>query len=354
VHQSKVPEAGKAPLEKARVSVRVGIVGVSGAGGSELLRLVTSHPTFELKYVGGASSAGQALDEIFPALAGQSTGRLAIQRFVPEEIGDLDLLFTSMSTGESREPLARVSDTVKILDLGGDHRFVEGWVYGLPELPGARERIRAAPRVAGTGCYAVASLLALAPLVALGMIEIEGIVVDAKSGVSGAGRGSGGGGGYPYVDTNEDVFAYGLHRHAHVPEIQKALSLLAGGERKASIAFTPHLLPMTRGILATCYARPRGATTTERLHDAALEYYAGEPFVKVLPTRDGRSVHSKWATGSNLAFVSYAVNAETGLAVAVGAIDNLGKGAAGQAVQNANLMTAQPETAGLTGLPLVP
>jgi len=178
-------------------------------------------------------------------------------------------------------------------------------------------------------------------------VETESLVVDAKSGVSGTGRG--GGSDFGYVETHDDVFAYGVESHPHVPEMERAPEQVGGG--RARIAFTPHLVPMSRGILATCYARPRGALDAARLVDAARAAYDGEPFVKVVPVEKGRSAHTHWATGSNLAFVSYAVNPRTGLAVATAAIDNLGKGAAAQALQNANLMTGQPETAGLEGLP---
>ena len=173
-------------------------------------------------------------------------------------------------------------------------------------------------------------------------------MIDAKTGVSGAGRG-GGASAFGYAETNEDVLAYGLAGHPHVPEMQEALTRLGG--RRATLAFTPHLVPMTRGILATCYARPRGAVTAARLEEAARALYGDEPFVRVVPVESGRSPRTKWTTGSNVVFVAYAVNRETGLALAIAALDNLGKGAAGQAVQNANLMTGQPETSGLTGLP---
>jgi N-acetyl-gamma-glutamyl-phosphate reductase len=330
--------------------MKIGIVGVSGYGGSELLRLVAGHPAFELAYVGGESSAGQALAQRFPALAGHPAGRLTIESFVPEKIAGIDLLFASLPTGKSREPLAKLAKGIRVVDVGGDHRFVEGWTYGLTELPGQRERIRGARRLANPGCYPAASLLALAPLVKEGLIEPEGIVIDAKSGVTGTGRG--GASDFGYAETNEDLFAYGLVAHPHVPEMERALEQVGG--RKASVAFTPHLVPMTRGILATCYARPRGAADAKRLYAAAEAAYRGEPFVKLQPLDKGRSAHTGWTTGSNLAFLSYAVNSRTGLVVAMGAIDNLGKGASAQALQNANLMTGQPETAGLTGLPLWP
>lgn len=330
--------------------MKIGIVGVSGYGGSELLRLAAGHPAFEIAYVGGESTAGQSLAQRFPALAGHAAGKLTIEPFVPEKIAGIDLLFASLPTGKSREPLARVAKGIKIVDVGGDHRFVDGWTYGLTELPGQRDKIRGAARIANPGCYPAAALLALAPLLKEGLIEPEGIVIDAKSGVTGTGRG--GASDFGYAETNEDLFAYGLEAHPHVPEMEQALAQVAG--KKATVAFTPHLVPMTRGILATCYARPRGTADAKRLYAAAEASYRGEPFIRVTSADKGRSAHTGWATGSNLAFLSYAVNTRTGLVVALGAIDNLGKGASAQAVQNANLMTGQPETAGLAGLPLWP
>ena len=329
--------------------MKIGIVGVSGYGGSELLRLCATHPSFEIAYVGGESTAGQSLAQRFPAFAGHPVGKLQIQRFVPESISGLDLLFASLPTGSSREPLARVAKDIRIVDIGGDHRFVDGWTYGLTEFPGQRDRIRGAARIANPGCFPAAALLALAPLIKEGLIEEESIVIDAKSGVTGTGRG--GASDFGYVETDENLFAYGLESHPHVAEMEQALSLLAG--KKASIAFTPHLVPMKRGILVTCYARPKGTPRREQLYQAAESCYRGEPFVKLSPVEEGRSAHTRWATGSNLAFLSYAVNSRTGLVLALGAVDNLGKGASAQALQNANLMTGHPETAGLAGLPLL-
>ena len=331
------------------MSVRIGIVGVSGYGGSELLRLCAAHPGFEVAYVAADRSAGQRLAERFPALAGTPQGALVIQRFVPEEARGLSLLFVSLPTGVSRELLARVPASVKIVDVGGDHRFVEGWTYGLTELPGQRARIARTSRLANPGCYPAAALLALAPLVKEGLVEPEGIAIDAKSGVTGTGRG--GASEFGYVETNEDVFPYGIESHPHVPEMEKALEQVGG--RKSTLAFTPSLVPMSRGIVATCFARPRGSVATARLYQAARGCYEHERFVKVVAVEKGRGPHSSWATGSNLAFVCYAVNPRTGLVLAFCAIDNLGKGAAGQAVQNANVMTGQPEDAGLAGLPLL-
>jgi N-acetyl-gamma-glutamyl-phosphate reductase len=332
------------------VRTKIGIVGVSGYGGSELLRLCAGHPGFEIAFVGGESSAGQRLDQLFPGLDGHALGASTIAAFEPERLAGIDLLFASLPTGKSRAPLARVPAQIKVIDVGGDHRFADGWVYGLTELPGQRDRIRAATRLANPGCFPAAALLALAPLAAAGLIEPEGIVVDAKSGVTGTGRG--GASDFGYVETSEDLFAYGLESHPHVPEMEQALSNVAGGP--ARIAFTPHLVPMKRGLLATCHARPKGAPSVQRLVDAAQACYRDEPFVKVVPMQQGRGPHTRWAAGSNLAFVGYTINTRTGHVVALCAIDNLGKGAAAQAVQNANLMTGQAETLGLTGLPLWP
>jgi N-acetyl-gamma-glutamyl-phosphate reductase len=325
------------------MSFKIGIVGVSGYGGGEALRLCAGHPSFQVVYVGGETSAGGKLGERFPGLPAQ-LGELVIQKWDPEALpADLDLLFASFPTGESREALAKVSRTTKIVDIGGDHRFADGWAYGLADV--WPEKIQLATRVANPGCYPAAALGVLAPLVAKGIIDTsDPIIIDAKSGVSGGGRG--GGSTFGFAEVNEDVAAYGLLKHAHVAEMDKALSELRG--EKTSVLFTPHLIPMTRGILATCYGRARA--TTEQCLAAARQFFANRPFVRVLE----KPPHTKWAMGSNLLHVSYAADEQRGIVIALGAIDNLGKGAAGQAVQNANLMLGLPETAGLLGAPLWP
>jgi N-acetyl-gamma-glutamyl-phosphate reductase len=325
------------------MSIRVGIVGVSGYGGGEALRLCASHPTFEVAYVAGESSAGQKLGDRFPGLAA-ALGNLVIQKWDPTDLPELDVLFASLPTGESKAALAKVPLRTRIVDIGGDHRFVEGWTYGLADV--WPEQVRQATRIANPGCYPAASITALAPLVANKLIDPATIIIDAKTGVSGAGRG-GGDSKFGYSEVNEDVTAYGLLKHSHVPEMTKALTKIGGGVQ-ASLTFTPHLIPMTRGILATCYVR--GKATTEQCLEAARTFYAGRAFVRVSATPP----HTKWTMASNLAFVSYAADPERGIVIALGAVDNLGKGAAGQAVQNANLMTGQPETAGLEGMPVWP
>ena len=319
---------------------QVGIVGVSGYGGGEVLRLCATHPSFELSYVAGEGSAGQKLVDRFPG-AGK-LGDLVIQKWDPAQLPELDVLFASLPSGDSKEALARVGPKTRIVDVGGDHRFADGWTYGLADV--WPDRVRGATRVANPGCYPSASIPALAPLLAAKLAEPGGIIIDAKSGVSGAGRG--GGTTLGFAEVNEDISAYGLLKHAHVPEMVKAMSDIGGAP--VGLTFTPHLIPMTRGILATCYAR--GKATTQECLEAARRFYEGKPFVRVIE----KPPHSKWATGSNLVYLSYAADPDRGIIIAMAAIDNLGKGAAGQAVQNANLMLGLPETAGLEGTPLWP
>lgn len=325
------------------MSIRIGIVGVSGYGGGEVLRLCAGHPAFEVVYAAGESSAGQKLMDRFPGIG--KLGELVIQKWDPADLPNLDVLFASLPTGESKEGLAKVPAKMKIVDIGGDHRFVEGWTYGLADI--WPEKIRGTNRVANPGCFPAASLAALAPLLANHLIDSDGIIIDAKTGISGAGRGGAASAAFGYAEVNEDVAPYGLLKHVHIPEMIAALSKI-GGAAVTNFTFTPHLIPMTRGILVTCYGR--GKATTQSCLDAAREFYANRPFVRIVD----KPPHSKWATGTNLVFISYAADPERNLIIAMGACDNLGKGAAGQAVQNANLMTGQPETAGLEGASLWP
>ena len=322
---------------------RVGVVGVSGYGGGEILRLCALHPAVQVVYVAGESSAGQRLGSRYPGLSG-ALADLIIQSFEPHRLPDLDLLFLSLPTGDSRKAAAALPHDLKVIDVGGDHRFVDGWTYGLTEVTGPAT-IAESSRVADPGCFPAAALLALAPLVARNLIEPGGIIVDAKTGISGAGRG--GGSTFGFAEVNEDVSAYNLFKHAHAPEMREALSRMAGGA-PASLVFSPHLVPMTRGILATCYGR--GRLTTDVALRAAREFYAEAAFVRVSEALP----HTKWAQGSNLAFVSYAADPEAETVIALGAIDNLGKGAAGQAVQNMNLMLGCPEQLGLDLVPMLP
>lgn len=324
------------------MSIRVGIVGISGFGGGEALRLIAGHPSFELVYAAGQGAAGDRLNERFPGLSGELAG-MVIEKWDPNTMPELDLLFASLPTGTSAEALARVSKDVKIVDIGGDHRYVDGWTYGLADV--WPEEIKGQSRVANPGCFPAATQIALAPLLANRLIEPGNIVIDAKTGISGAGRG--GGGGFSFAASNENLIPYGVLKHVHMPEMEKTIERL-GGSSPSGLVFTPHLVPMTRGILVTIYCR--GTADTEQCMDAARRYYENRVFVRVTD----KPPQTKWATGSNLAFVSYAADPERNLVIAMGVVDNLGKGASGQAVQNANLMCGLPETSGLQGLPVGP
>jgi N-acetyl-gamma-glutamyl-phosphate reductase len=324
------------------MSIRVGIIGVSGYGGGEALRLCASHPEFDVVYVGGESSSGQRLAERFPGIG--KLGDLVIEKWDPAALPKLDVLFASLPTGQSKEPLARVPASTRIVDIGGDHRYVEGWTYGLADV--WPDEIKGKTRIANPGCFPAATLGALAPLLAERLIEPNGIIIDAKTGVSGAGRG-GGESTMGYGEVNEDLAPYGLLKHVHMPEMTKTIDRLSGAKSEG-LVFTPHLAPMTRGIMATIYAR--GNVTTDKCMAAARAFYANRPFVRVVD----KPPHTKWATGSNLVYVSYACDPARHLVIAMGACDNLGKGAAGQAVQNANIISGLPETTGLDAAPLWP
>ncbi len=325
------------------MSIRVGIVGISGYGGGEALRLCAGHPEFEVVYAAGESTVGIKLSRRFPGIK-SSLANLVIEKFDIGTLPKLDLLIASLPTGQSQEALAKISPSTKIVDIGGDHRYVEGWTYGLADV--WPDKIKKSTRVANPGCYPSAALLAIAPLLAADLVKPEApIIIDAKSGVSGAGR-AGNDSKFTFSELNEDISAYGLLKHPHLAEMESTIVMLAK-KNAARIVFTPHLIPVTRGILATCYLR--GTASKELCLEAAEKFYANRPFVRVVD----QSPHTKWATGSNLVFVSYASDA-AGQIIALGAIDNLGKGAAGQTIQNANLMFGLPETAGLDASPMWP
>jgi N-acetyl-gamma-glutamyl-phosphate reductase len=322
---------------------RIGIAGISGYGGGEALRLVAGHPQLQLLYAGGETSAGAALGSRFASLP-PDLAQIKIAKIDASALPELDLLIVSLPTGKSKGLIQQLPASLKVVDIGSDHRYQDGWVYGLADV--WPEKIRGKSRIANPGCYPAAALTALAPLVAQKLVQPldPPIIIDAMSGISGAGRG-GGEATLGYAEVNEDVSAYGLAGHPHVPEMTTTLKAL--GHPRPTIAFTPHLVPMTRGILATCYVT--GDATAADCLTAARKFYADRPFVRVVD----QPPHTKWATGTNLVFISYAAVAN-GPLIAIAAIDNLGKGAAGQAIQNANLMLGLEPTAGLSGVALWP
>lgn len=325
------------------MNLHVGILGISGFGGGEMLRIISNHPSFKLVYAAGESSAGSRLADHFPGLPSNLAG-LTIEKWNPRSLPKLDILFASLPTGASAKALADVPNDVKIIDIGGDHRYAEDWVYGLSDI--WPERIEGHDRVANPGCFPAAALSALAPLLVDKLIEPSNIVIDAKTGISGAGRG-GNDSRFGYAENNENLIPYGLLKHVHMPEIAETIERLSNGN-SSGLVFTPHLVPMTRGILVTIYCR--GTANTDQCLVSARNFYEGRAFIRVTD----RPPQTKWATGSNLAFVSYATDPKRNLVIAMGVVDNLGKGAAGQAVQNANLVCGLPETAGLESMPVWP
>jgi N-acetyl-gamma-glutamyl-phosphate reductase len=342
---------------------RIGIIGASGYTGAELLRLLAVHPSLELVWATGDSQAGTGVADLYPSLAA-GYGDLVFRAYEPAMADGLDLVFLCLPHGASQTIVPELRGRVPhIVDLAADFRLKDpglyptwygedhhapellaDFVFGLPEL--FRDDLRGAELVAAPGCYVTTATLALAPLVRAGLIEPTGIVVDAASGVSGAGRPPKPNTTFCAVD--EDFTAYGLLSHRHTPEMEQAIAQHAGVP--VQLLFTPHLAPMNRGILATCYARPAQAITTAGAMAALTDAYDGEPFVVV----SERSPSTKATLGSNSAHLTVRVDERTGWVVAIAALDNLVKGASGQAVQCANLALGLPETAGLTTVGVYP
>ena len=341
------------------MAVRVSVIGASGYGGAEAVRLLATHPEARLVHVTAETHRDQPIADLYPNLRGFVD--LTTEPLDAAVVGrDSDLVIVSLPSGKAMEVVPELLERgAKVIDVAADFRLHDSalypvWyrfthaaprclaeaVYGLPELH--RAAIRQARLVANPGCYPAAALVALTPLVRAGAVRREGIVIDAKSGVSGAGRG-GNSGGFGFSETNEDVRAYSVPGHHHTAEIEQELSAQGGGE--ARVTFVPHLIPMTRGILVTAYAPLARPLTPGEALALYREAYAGEPFVRVLP--EGALPQTKATLGSNYCDVAVRVDPRTKMAVAIAALDNLGKGAAGQAVQNLNLMLGLPETSGL-------
>jgi len=337
--------------------VNVAVIGASGYGGGELLRWLSCHPEARVRVATSRTYAGRPVSDSFPGL----TGLLDLSFSPGADAVDLegcDVVFLARDNGWAMKAASEfLLHVPRLIDLSADFRFRDvsvyaRWysdhaapslaaeaVYGLPELH--RDAIRTARVVGNPGCYTTASILALAPLVASGLVDTSTLIVDAKSGVSGAGR-SKFALDYHFAEANESVTAYrvaGTHRHT--PEIEQELSALAGAEVR--VTFTPHLVPMTRGILATCYASLVEQRDAEGLRALYRDFYAGHPFVQV---RDGLP-STKHVVGSNMCHIGLGVDERVRRVTVVSAVDNLGKGMATQAIQNMNLMLGLDETSGL-------
>jgi N-acetyl-gamma-glutamyl-phosphate reductase len=345
--------------------LNIAIVGSSGYTGAELMRILLNHPRAAVSAITSEKSAGKPITSIFPHLAGLTS--LVCEPLDPEVVAKkADLVFLALPHVTAQEAAFRFHSLgKKVVDLSADYRIAdptvyEKWyehthqypellksaVYGLPELH--REKIKKASLVANPGCYPTSAILGIAPLLGKGMVDPQSIVIDSKSGVSGAGRSPSL--AYHYPEVNEAFMAYKVGTHRHTPEIEQECSLLAGA--RVVLSFTPHLVPMTRGILTTVYVKQTSPEDTAQLHARYQAFYQHEPFVRLLPA--GQFPNVRNVRGSNFCDIGVYADPRTGRAVVVTAIDNLVKGASGQAVQNMNLMMGFDETEGLTFAGLFP
>jgi N-acetyl-gamma-glutamyl-phosphate reductase len=345
--------------------MHVAVVGASGYTGVELLRILQSHPEVAVTCVTSEQSAGKRISEVFPSL--RSRCDMLLENLEPVRIAErADLVFTALPHKAAMEVVPTFLKLGKrVIDLSADYRLHDAeeyglWyephlspkllkqaVYGLPEV--RRSKIAKAKLVANPGCYPTSIILALAPLLDKRLIDPASIIADSKSGVSGAGRSAKV--DNLYCEVNDGFKAYGVGGvHRHIPEIEQELTLLAG--KKLTISFTPHLVPMDRGILSTVYSVPLKPVAASELTALFEQYYYGEPFVRVLPT--GQFPSTAYVRGSNFCDIGVTVDQRTGRVIVVSAIDNLVKGASGQAVQNMNIVCGFPENMGLEGLALFP
>ena len=341
----------------------IGIIGASGYTGAELLRLIAEHPEFNLQIATGETQAGTAIRDLYPSLS-TAYPNAHFDSFSPEIVDGLDLVFCALPHGVSQNVIPDICETVgHIVDLGSDFRLkdpslypewygsehscpelLNDFVYGLPEL--FRNEIEGAHLIAATGCNAAAAIFALAPFVQSQTIENDSIIVDLITGVSGAGR-------PPKENTtfcavSGNITPYGLLTHRHTPEIEQALTTFSGGT--SSVLFTPHLAPIDRGIIATCYGRTKSEVSTEAALNQLAEFYKEEPFFVV----DERPPSTKSTLGANTVHLTARVDQRTGMLVSISALDNLVKGASGMAMQNANLALGLPESLGIPSLGLYP
>lgn len=350
--------------------IKAGIIGATGYAGAELVRLLTGHKDVQIRWLGSRSYIDKKYASVYQNMFELVEGS-CLDDNIDELTGQVDVVFTATPQGYLASVMKEeYLEKAKFIDLSADYRFkdaavYEQWyrmehkspqfmaeaVYGLCELN--REKVKQARLVANPGCYTTCSILTAYPLIKEGLIDPDTLIVDAKSGTSGAGRGAKV--NNLFCEVNENMKAYGITTHRHTPEIEEQLGYAAG--RKITINFTPHLAPMNRGILATEYAslirKADGSLPAEEeIRAVYRKYYGGEKFVRVL--EPGVFPETKWVEGSNYVDVNFQIDARTGRIIMLGALDNLVKGAAGQAVQNMNLMFGLPEAEGLELAPLFP
>lgn len=345
--------------------IKAGIIGSTGYAGGELVRILTGHKEVEIKWYGSRSYIDQKYAAVYQNLF-QIVEGVCKDDNMEELANQVDVIFTATPQGYCASLLKEeILSKVKIIDLSADFRIkdqkvYEEWykiehkspqflpeaVYGLCEIN--REKIKGARILANPGCYPTCSILSIYPLAREGLIDMNTLIIDAKSGTSGAGRGAKV--DNLYCEVNENIKAYGVATHRHTPEIEEQLTLASG--TKTVLNFTPHLVPMNRGILVTAYASLKREVSYDKVKEIYDRYYAGEQFVRVL--EKGVCPQTKWVEGSNYVDVNFQIDPRTGRVIMMGAMDNLVKGAAGQAVQNMNLMFGLPEKEGLNLVPMFP
>lgn len=350
----------------AEKKVKVGIIGSTGYAGAELVRILKNHPHAEIKWYGSKSYIEKEYASVYRNFF-QVVEEICRNDDLNELASLVDVIFTATPQGFLASAISEeILQKVKIVDLSADYRlkdvavyekwygiehkapqFLKEAVYGLCELN--RENIRKARLIANPGCYTTCSILTAYPLVKEGIIDADTLIIDAKSGTSGAGRGAKV--QNLFCEVNENIKAYGVATHRHTPEIEEQLSYAAG--HKIILNFTPHLVPMNRGILVTAYANLIGKIpSAEEVYGIYDKYYGNEPFIRLL--KQGECPETRWVEGSNFTDISFVIDERTGRIIMMGALDNLVKGAAGQAVQNMNLLFGLPETEGLMFLPVFP
>ncbi len=345
--------------------IKAGIIGATGYAGAELVRLLMGHPQVEIVWYGSRSYIDQKYADIYRNMF-KFVDMTCKDDNLDALAEEADVIFTATPQGFLASVISEsILSKAKVIDLSADFRlkdvavyeewykiehknpsFIKEAVYGLCEIN--REYIRGARLVANPGCYTTCSILTLYPLVKEGLVDPQSIIIDAKSGTSGAGRGA----KVPnlFCEVNESIKAYGVASHRHTPEIEEQLTYAAGEE--VLLNFTPHLVPMNRGILATAYASLKEGVTKMDVRAAYEKYYAGEYFIRLL--EDGTLPETRWVEGSNFLDIGFTVDPRTHRIIAIGALDNLVKGAAGQAVQNMNLLFGFPENEGLQLVPVFP
>jgi N-acetyl-gamma-glutamyl-phosphate reductase len=347
---------------------KVGVLGASGYTGSELVRMLLRHPNVELTLLTAERSAGKAMRDVFPQFSPFDLPKLVALEGLDWAALSLDLAFCALPHATTqkviKELLAKAPKT-KVVDLSADFRLADAaayakWyghehhapelqteaVYGLVEIH--RDAIKTARLVANPGCYTSCAELPLIPLIRAKAIDLDNIVVDAKSGMTGAGRAAKE--AMLFSEVSEGFHAYGVGHHRHMAELDQEFSAAAG--REVIVSFTPHLVPMNRGILSTIYVRGTEGRTPEQLHELLLKFYAKEPFVHVLPF--GETPQTRHVRGSNMTFIGVAKDRVPGRAIVISALDNLVKGASGQAIQNMNVVMGWPETTGIDQVALFP